>query len=77
MIWRWVHAQKRRYYQVELVEDLFADWTIIQSWGGIDSHRGRMRIVWVASQAEGLKRIEAIGKRRGVRGYQQQALAIV
>jgi hypothetical protein len=26
---RWIHPEKGRYYQAELVQDLFGDWTLI------------------------------------------------
>ena len=66
---RWIHAEKGRYYQVELVQDLFGDWNLVQCWGGVGSKRGAMRVVWVHSHAAGLERIEMIGTRRGKRGY--------
>ena len=66
---RWVNAEKQRYYSVELVRDLFGDWTVIQSWGGVGSKRGRVRIVWVPSHDAGVERLAAIGQRREKRGY--------
>ena len=69
---RWINAEKRRYYQVDLVQDLFGDWTLILVWGGLESRRGRMRVVYAPSYAEGLERIASIAKRRQQRGYQKQ-----
>jgi hypothetical protein len=66
---RWVHEEKRRYYQVHLVEDLFGEWTLISCWGGLDSHRGGMRTTGVESYASGLEQIRGIEKRRKQRGY--------
>jgi len=37
---RWVNEEKRRYYQVHLVEDMFGDWSLIACWGSLDSRRG-------------------------------------
>ena len=68
---RWINPAKGRYYQVDLVQDLFGDWTVIQSWGAVGSKRGRVRIVYVPSYAAGLERLAAIGKRRQQRGYQE------
>jgi hypothetical protein len=66
---RWIHPASARYYQVELVQDLLGDWTLVQCWGSLGSHRGRRRIVYVPSYGEGLKRIAAIAKRRQQHGY--------
>ena len=68
---RWIHPEKGRYYQAELVQDLFGDWTLILVWGGLNSRRGQMRVVYVPSHAAGLERIEFIRKRRRQRGYQE------
>jgi hypothetical protein len=67
--YRWVNHEKARYYQVELVQDLLGDWTLLQCWGSLGSHRGRRQIVYVPSYGEGLKRIAAIAKRRQQHGY--------
>lgn len=67
---RWINREMGRYYQVELVEDLFGDWTLVQYWGTLGARQGGRRVVWVPSRAAGVKRIEAIGKQRDKRGYQ-------
>jgi hypothetical protein len=69
VMWRWVHTEKRRYYQVDLVPDLFGDWFLVWAWGSLDSGRGGQRSTCVASYAEGIRRIDAIGQRRQRRGY--------
>ncbi len=66
---RWVHPEKGRYYQADLVVDLLGDWSVITAWGGLDSHRGQVRRAWVASYADGAKRLREIAKRRRQRGY--------
>jgi hypothetical protein len=66
---RWIHPEKGRYYQADLVEDLFGDWSLVTVWGALGSHRGQVRKAWVAGYAEGLKRLQAVGKRRRQRGY--------
>lgn len=68
---RWINAEKRRYYQVQLVEDLFGDWSVVACWGGLDSHRGGMQVKTVASYEAALKQVEVIGKRRRQRGYER------
>jgi predicted DNA-binding WGR domain protein len=67
---RWVHPEKARYYQADLVEDLLGDWCVITAWGGVGSHLGQVRRRMVASQEDGVKRLAAIEKRRRQRGYQ-------
>jgi len=69
---RWIHAEKDRYYLVDLVQDLLGDWTLVLCWGALGSRRGRLRVVDVASEAEGLGKIEAITRRRQQRGYRRQ-----
>ncbi|ADC64147.1 WGR domain-containing protein [Allochromatium vinosum] len=71
MCLRWIHPEKQRYYQVELLQDLLGDWTLFQCWGGIGSHLGGQRIVWVESQEAGLTRIRQIRARRRQHGYQE------
>ncbi len=66
---RWVHPEKRRYYQADLIEDLLGDWSVVTAWGGLDSHRGQVRRAWVPSYADGIERLREIGKRRRQRGY--------
>ena len=70
---RWIHPEKQRYYQVELLQDLLGDWILVKCWGGIGSHLGRLRIVHVASEQAGLKQIAVIAKRRRQHGYLEQA----
>ncbi|WP_295389961.1 WGR domain-containing protein [uncultured Thiodictyon sp.] len=66
---RWVHPEKARYYQADLVVDLLGDWSLITAWGGLESHRGQVRRALVASEAEGVKRLAQIERRRRQRGY--------
>jgi hypothetical protein len=66
---RWVNDEKARYYQAHLIQDLFGEWTLIAVWGGLGSRRGGMHSTGVASYADGLKQLAAIGKRRRQRGY--------
>jgi len=68
---RWVHHEKARYYQAELVKDLLGDWTLVLCWGGLGSKRGGRRIQYVESYEAGLARLKAVGERRGKRGYVQ------
>ena len=67
----WINDEKARYYQVHLVQDLFGDWTLIAVWGALGSHRGGLRSTGVASYADGVVQLAAIGKRRRSRGYRR------
>jgi len=49
---RWIHPEKARYYQAELVKDLLGDWTVVLCWGGLGSRRGGRRIQYVESDVE-------------------------
>lgn len=69
---RWIHPEKDRYYLVDLVEDLLGDWTLVLCWGALGSRRGRLRIVGVGSEADGLAQMEDIARRRRQRGYRRQ-----
>ena len=68
-MWCWIHPEKQRYYQADLVVDLFGDWTMVCAWGGLGSKRGRQRITGVASQADGMEKITELDAHRQKRGY--------
>jgi hypothetical protein len=65
----WISAEKARYYQVFLDQDLFGDWTLIKVWGGIGSNRGRMHSTGVASYEAGVELVDEIARRRAQRGH--------
>jgi hypothetical protein len=65
----WVNSEKRRYYRAHLQVDLFGDWTLTRSWGGLDNRHGQVRTELVDNQAHGLRVLAGIDKRRAVRGY--------
>jgi len=68
-MWRWVHPEKHRYYQADLVKDLFDNWQVITAWGGQGSGRGRQRNLYMPSLEAALQQLTAIGHRRQQRGY--------
>ncbi|MBK5963195.1 hypothetical protein CCR95_03595 [Thiocystis minor] len=68
-MYSWIQPEKSLYYQAHLIKDLFGDWTLVSSWGVIDSRRGRVRKTGVPSYQAGLERINAIDKRRRLHGY--------
>jgi len=66
---RWIQPEKARYYQADLVKDLFGEWTLVCSWGGLGTALGGLSSTGVASFEEGLLRLEAVGKLRRRHGY--------
>ncbi|WP_175891668.1 hypothetical protein [Burkholderia cepacia] len=62
---RWETA--RRWYEVELVCDLLGDWVLIRRWGGKESGRHGKKLVVVASERDGLLRLERIHRVRARR----------
>jgi predicted DNA-binding WGR domain protein len=66
---RWINPDTARYYQADLVEDLFGGWSVVTAWGGLMSQRGQIRTAWVATREQAEKRLEEIEKRRRARGY--------
>jgi hypothetical protein len=73
-MWRWINPEKHRYYQADLVRDLFGEWTLIWAWGGLGSNRGALRRTLVPSYEAGLERIREIDERRKRRGYHRNSI---
>jgi hypothetical protein len=65
----WINREKRRYYRVVAQLDLFGDWTLVRSWGSLDSHHGQVCTELISTYELGQKVIEDISKRRAYRGY--------
>jgi len=65
----WINPQKRRYYRIGLMRDLFDQPTIMLAWGGMDSRRGGVKLCAVPSYADGLRQIDVLEKRRKQHGY--------
>ncbi len=68
-MWRWTHPEKQRYYQADLVLDLFGDWTLVKTWGGLGTRRGSYSITGVSSYKDGLLKIDVLVDNREKRGY--------
>ncbi len=56
-MWQWTNPENGRYYQADLVRDLFGDWSLVLAWGGQGSQRGKMRSTFVPSHEAGLELI--------------------
>ncbi len=68
-MWRWINPEKQRYYQAELMTDLFGEWTVVYAWGGLGTARRTQRIKGLSSKEEGLHQITALDAVRRKRGY--------
>ena len=66
---RWIHPEQLRYYQADLVQDLFGEWTLVCIWGGLGTAYGGYSITGVASHEEGLHRLDALDRLRRQHGY--------
>jgi len=66
---RWIHPEKYRYYQAELVTDLFGDWSLVCAWGGLGTPRGGYKVTGVTDYEDGLRKIDALDAHRQKRGY--------
>ena len=58
-----------RMYVVALVQDLFQDWVLMQSWGGRFSQRGGGKIHAVATREEGIVQLQRVARQRFAHGY--------
>lgn len=66
---RFENVLKHRYYLVYLTQDLFGEWVIIKSWGGIDKAGGQVISIPCTTYEEAIIQIERIKKIRERRGY--------
>jgi len=65
----WINTTKRRYYRAYLSTDLFGQTSLHCSWGSLDSSQGGTRLEQPEAWNIGLKKLEAIHKRREQHGY--------
>ena len=66
----WVHAEKRRYYTVQMLQDLLGEWVVVQRWGSLLSRQGGHKQVLCASRTDAEIMVTAIARRRQCRRYQ-------
>jgi predicted DNA-binding WGR domain protein len=72
---RWQSAT--RYYTAEVVRDLFGEWAVLRSWGGMGSRRGAYHFTHAPTYQAALDALEALDQRRVARGYQRVCVAIL
>lgn len=65
MLARW--ETQTRWYEAQIVRDLFGTWTIVRAWGGKGSRRHGSMIDVVDDQAAAVSRIEVLNKERSSR----------
>ncbi len=66
-VWRW-HS-KYRYYSVYLQKNLFGEWIITQSWGGLKNRLGGMKTMTFTTINEALNFVCLLEKKRIKRNY--------
>lgn len=59
----------RRYYQVEVSQDLWGQWVLIQRWGRRGTRLGQTRRVPCTAYADALNLLARIQRRRLQHGY--------
>lgn len=64
---RWQTSQ--RYYIAEIMQDLWGNWLLRRSWGGLGSRRGSNLTVPAESYEQALMLLADTAKRRQARGY--------
>jgi len=58
-----------RYYQVEVCQDLWGEWVVVQQWGRRGTALGQARRVPCAAYADALSLLARIQQRRIQHGY--------
>lgn len=69
--WRWEKATERgvRYYEVQIHQDLWGQWVLVQQWGRRGTALGQTRHRPCDSYPVALSQLEKINQRRLQRGY--------
>lgn len=69
---RWITEcwrTERRYYQADILQDLFGTWLLKRSWGGLGSRRRSSMTHVVTAYEEALQLLDEVAKKRLKRGY--------
>ncbi|KIE04538.1 hypothetical protein NF27_HL00030 [Candidatus Jidaibacter acanthamoeba] len=66
-IWKW--RSESRYYTIRLQQNLFNEWTLINSWGGLQNNLGNLAVQTFGHIEDAINEIEVIGRKRRRRGY--------
>lgn len=65
LLWRW--ETEARWYEAELLCDMFGDWVVIRSWGGMYSGLRGTKTDVVADMLSGVALLYEIDRERGAR----------
>ena len=60
---------EQRYYQADIMQDLFGTWLLKRSWGSLHSRLGNSKTLAAKDYAHALTVLEEIAKQRHKRGY--------
>lgn len=63
--WRW--ESEYRWYEAELINDLFGDWLVVRRWGGLYSDRHGEKTDVVSDLLSGVALLFAINRERQIR----------
>lgn len=66
----WIRREDRRVFAAGVVLDLLGQWTVVKTWGSLDSDRGGMMVICCADEADANNLLDSISKRRAARGYE-------
>lgn len=66
----WFNAKNKRYYQVDMFEDLCGDWIMVKKWWG-PKRSGREQFFLFLEKIDGLVELERTAKRRKHHGYEK------
>lgn len=72
---RFENSTNQRYYLVYVTRDLFGEWVILRSWGGINKAGGQTLTAPCLSYEDALVKIEKIKKIREKRGYRLRKIS--
>lgn len=66
---RWENPNSGRYYTAIVQQNLFSQWEVFCSWGGIGSRRGNSKVFPAASLGDAQEKLCQLANRRRQRHY--------
>lgn len=66
---RWENSQKKRYYEVRLLQNLFGEWELFCVWGGVGTNLGNAKSMPIVSREDAYGQIDQIAARRKQHRY--------
>lgn len=68
--YRWINAEKRRYYKLYVNYDLLGDLILLTTWGSLDTHQGGKKSILISDFASLPNLLKTIFNRRAHNAYQ-------